>query len=114
MYHMIVKRILQNGYRQISRAEFEPLLKQFSPEIHFSFSGQHALGGDFHSRDTVREWFERVHRLFPDLEITARHMVVSGMPWNTWIAAQFDIHATLPDGSDYRNHGTQFVRIVWG
>jgi hypothetical protein len=114
MYHTIVKRILANGYRQISRAEFGPLLEKFSPTVHFSFSGHHALSGDFHSRETVRQWFERVHRLFPDLEIKARIMVASGMPWNTWIAAQFTIHATLPDGHLYRNEGTQFVRIVWG
>jgi len=80
MYHTIVKRILQNGYRQISHAEFAPLLRQFAPTIHFTFSGDHALDGDFHQRETVRQWFERIHRLFPDLEITARHMVVSGMP----------------------------------
>lgn len=114
MYHAIVKRILRNGYRQISRADFEPLLKQFAPDIHFTFSGEHSMAGDFHRRDTVRQWFERVHRLFPDLEITAQQMVVSGMPWNTWIAAQFTVHATLPDGRAYHNHGTQFVRIVWG
>lgn len=114
MYHTIVKRILANGYRQISRAEFEPLLKQFSPTIHFTFSGQHAMGGDFHSRETVRQWFERVHRFFPDLEIKAERVVVSGMPWSTWAAAQFSVKATLPDGSTYRNHGTQFIRIVWG
>lgn len=114
MYHTIVKSILRNGFRQISRGEFDALLTKFSPSVRFSFEGQHAMSGTFQSRDTVRQWFERVHRFFPDLEITADNIVVGGMPWNTWAATQFSVRATLPDGRLYRNRGTQFVRIVWG
>lgn len=114
MYHAIVKRIIRNGYRQISRGDFEPLLAQFAPHIHFTFSGQHAMTGDFHRRETVRQWFERVHRFFPNLQIEAQRIVVSGMPWNTWAAVHFTVRDTLPDGRAYHNHGTQFLRIVWG
>jgi ketosteroid isomerase-like protein len=114
MYHAIVKRIIRSGYSQISRADFDSLLKVFDPHIHFTFSGQHAMTGDFHNRETVRQWFERVHRFFPHLQIEAQHIVVSGMPWNTWAAVQFTVRDTLPDGTPYLNHGTQFMRIVWG
>ena len=114
MYHTIVKRLVRNGYRQISNADFDSLLKMFDPNIHFTFSGQHAMAGDFHRRDTVRKWFERVHRFFPGLTIEAQRIVVSGMPWNTQVAVQFKVRDTLPDGHTYTNQGTQFMRIVWG
>jgi len=114
MYHTIVKSIVRSGYRQISSGDFDSLLTRFAPDIHFTFSGQHAMAGDFHSRETVRQWFARVNRFFPHLQIEAERIVVSGMPWNTWVAAQFTVRETLPDGSTYQNHGTQFMRIVWG
>lgn len=114
MYHRIVKRIIRKGFSDISHADFEPLLKQFAPDIHFTFAGQHAMGADFHNRNTVREWFHRLHRVFVGFQIEAQEIVVSGFPWNTHAAVRFVVRDTLPDGQPYVNYGTQFVRIVWG
>jgi hypothetical protein len=114
MYHRIVKRTIRKGYEQISRAEFEPLLKQFAPNIHFTFAGEHAMAADVHTRDSVRLWFERVHRIFPGLQIEADEISVTGFPWNTVAAVRFSVQDTLPDGTLYRNKGIQYVRIVWG
>lgn len=114
MYHRIVKGIIRKGFQDISNKDYEPLLKQFAPDIHFTFAGQHAMQADFHRRETVREWFYRLHRIFPGFKIVPRNIVVSGFPWNTTAAVQFTVSDTLPDGSAYINHGTQFVRIVWG
>ena len=114
MYHTIVKRIIRQGFQNISSADYEPLLKQFAPDIHFTFAGDHALGADFHSRDSVRAWFHRLHSIFPGFHIQADRIVVSGPPWNTEAAVHFTVRDTLPDGRQYTNQGVQFVRIVWG
>jgi len=65
-------------------------------------------------REQVRAWFERLHRLFPNLAITPVHVVINGGPWNTVAATRFLVKATLPDGSTYENEGMQYVRICWG
>jgi ketosteroid isomerase-like protein len=114
MYHRIVRNKLRQGYADISRANFDPVLSQFAPDIHFSFAGVHAIGGDFRRRETVRQWFERIHRLFPGLQLTADDIMVSGPPWNTLIAARFNVEDTLPDGTLYQNKGFQIVRLRWG
>jgi ketosteroid isomerase-like protein len=114
MYYQIIRNIIRQGYRQLSAADFEPLLAKFAPDIHFTFAGDHALSADFHQRDSVRQWFQRLHRLFPDFQIRADRIIVSGFPWDTHAAAHFSVQATLPDGSAYRNHGIQMLRIVWG
>jgi ketosteroid isomerase-like protein len=114
MYHQMVKRIIHKGFADISRADFEPLLKQFAPDVHFTFAGEHALAADFHSRETVRQWFHRLHCLFPGFRIEPRRIIVNGFPWNTVAAVQFVVEAPLPDGTAYRNYGVQIVRIVWG
>jgi ketosteroid isomerase-like protein len=114
MYHQMVKRIIHKGFADISRADYEPLLKQFAPNVHFTFAGEHALAADFHSRETVRQWFHRLHRIFPGFRIEPRRIILNGFPWNTVAAVQFVVEAPLPDGTRYQNYGVQIVRIVWG
>ncbi|MBZ0299380.1 MAG: nuclear transport factor 2 family protein [Anaerolineae bacterium] len=114
MYHQMVKRIIRRGFQNISSADFEPLLRQFAPDVHFTFVGDHALGADFHHREMVRRWFDRLHHIFPGFHIEADQIIVSGFPWNTSAAVHFTVYDTLPDGVPYRNRGVQVVRIVWG
>ncbi len=114
MYQWIFRRKIREGFEDISRGNFDKLLKQFSPTIAFSFSGGHALAGEFHQRQTVKEWFERVHRIFPGLKIEAQNIFVSGLPWNVVVVTQFRICDQLPDGTLYENKGVQVARIRWG
>lgn len=114
MFQRIVERQVHQGFAAISRGDFDTLLKQFSPKIHFSFAGDHAIAGEFHQRETVRQWFERVKRIFPGLQITAQQVVVSGMPWDMQVVTKFQVQDTLTDGTLYRNQGVQMMRIRWG
>ena len=114
MYQMIFKRQVTKGFEHISRANFDAVLNIFAPDIHFTFVGLHALGGDWHSREMAKRWFERVHRLFPDLQLTPKQIRVSGWPWDVTIVTQFAIQATLPDKSQYCNEGVQVLRVRWG
>jgi len=62
----------------------------------------------------AKRWFERVHRLFPDLRLTPKQIRVAGWPWDVTVVTQFEIQATLPNKSPYRNEGVQILRIRWG
>jgi ketosteroid isomerase-like protein len=114
MYQLIFKRKVAQGFADISRANFEAVLNIFAPDIHFTFVGDHALAGNWHSRDLAKQWFDRIHRLFPDLRLTPRQIRVSGFPWDVTIVTQFEVQATLPDHSIYKNQGIQILRVRWG
>jgi ketosteroid isomerase-like protein len=114
MYKAIVRRVARGAYDKLSRGDFDALVEQFSPGVHFFFAGDHALAADLHGRDAAREWFERVGRVMPGLRLTPRQIVVSGWPWNTTVATYFGVHATLEDGSAYENTGMQLLRLRWG
>ena len=114
MYQQIAKQKIRQGFKDISSANFHPLLKQFAPDIHFTFAGNHALAGEFHDREAVRAWFNRIHRLFPHLQLVADRIFVSGPPWDMVVTSQWTVSDTLPDGHVYRNHGVQIVRIRMG
>jgi ketosteroid isomerase-like protein len=114
MYQLIAKQKIRQGFQDISHANFDPLLKQFAPDSHFTFAGNHALAGEFHNREAVQEWFNRVHRLFPKLQLVADHIYVSGPPWDMVVTSRWTVSDTLSDGHMYRNHGVQIVRIKMG
>ncbi|MEO8609675.1 MAG: nuclear transport factor 2 family protein [Chloroflexota bacterium] len=114
MYQLIFKQQVTKGFANISKANFEAVLSLFAEDIHFTFVGNHALGGDWHDRAMAKRWFERVHRLFPDLQLRPKQIRVAGWPWDVTVTTQFAITATLPDKSQYRNEGVQILRIRWG
>ena len=114
MYQLIAKQKVRQGFKDISSANFEPLLKQFAPDIHFTFAGNHALAGDFHNREAVRQWFNRVHRIFPHLQLIPNRIFVSGPPWDMVVTTQWTVSDTLPDGQPYHNNGIQLLRIRMG
>jgi ketosteroid isomerase-like protein len=114
MYRLIVRAMAKNAYRHLSQGDYEAVLASFSPTAVFCFAGDHALGGQLQGVALIRQWFQRVLRLFPDLRFAPQDIVVSGPPWNTMVATRFMVRATLPDGRRYANEGMQLLRLRWG
>jgi ketosteroid isomerase-like protein len=114
MYHRIIKQIVRNGFDSLSQGDYKPILTKFAPYAHFSFAGNHAMGADLHDVESIRLWFERMLRIFPGIKFEVADIKVSGMPWNTLVATQLVIHATLPDSRPYTNRALQVVRLQWG
>ncbi len=114
MYYPIVKRIIRDGFRQFSGGNPEPILSKFASQAHFVFLGDHAMGADLHTQQAIRQWFERILRLFPGIQIEPIEVQVSGMPWDTLVVTHLAIRAKLPDGRAYQNKGLQMLRLRWG
>lgn len=114
MYHFIVKKIVEQGFRALSAGDYETLLKQFHPQVHFHFEGQHALGCELHGIENVRLWFQRVLRIFPGLQFTLQQIIVSGWPWDTSVVNRIRVNATLNNGRPYENSLVQILRLRWG
>jgi ketosteroid isomerase-like protein len=114
MYHTIVKKLALRSFEHLNQGNYEAVLKNVSPTLVHTFSGQHALGGTRHSKDAMREWFKRLFRLSPGLHFQIRHVAVSGMPWNTVVAVEWIDRATPADGSAYVNEGVHIIKMRWG
>jgi ketosteroid isomerase-like protein len=114
MYHSIVRRIVRQGFQYLSLGEIEVVLKSFAPDITFCFLGTHALGGEQRGVPAVREYFKRIYRLFPGIQIEPQAIMVQGWPWDTLVTTRFIVRAPLPDGHTYTNEGMQFMRLRWG
>jgi ketosteroid isomerase-like protein len=114
VYKFIVKRIARRMFRRLSEGDYEPIVKQFTPQSRFRFAGDHALGGERRGQEAVRQWFREALRLFPGLQIVPQDVVVNGWPWDTVIATRLAISAPRRDGPEYRNEGMQLLRLRWG
>ncbi|MEZ4518541.1 MAG: nuclear transport factor 2 family protein [Chloroflexota bacterium] len=114
MYHSIVQRKLTQNFDNLNKGNYEPVVMQFGPAPLHIFAGDLALGGERHSRASVREWYARLFRIFPGIRFAVRNIVIQGWPWRTAIAIQFQVSTTLEDGSAYSNEVAQFIRLEWG
>lgn len=114
MYKLIVRRNVRRVFAQLSRGDYEPVVRKFGPRSRFMFAGDHALGGERHGQDEAREWFRDMLGRFPGIRIEPVDVLVNGWPWRTVVASHLVITTTLPDGSPYRNEGMQLLRLRWG
>ena len=57
MYKAIVRRIVRAGFRALSAGEYEHGVRQFHPQVLFSFAGPAPLGGE---RRGVAESAEKI------------------------------------------------------
>ena len=65
-------------------------------------------------REALRQWFERLGRLAPTLQLTVHDVWVKGGPWNTIVIIRWYAGQDLPGGSPYNNHGVHVIRMRWG
>lgn len=114
MYHTIVKRIVRNGFANMSNGNYEAVLKMFAPDVKFKFYGDHALGETASDLQRTRAWFAKMFRIFPGIQFQVTHVFVQGLPWNTEICTHLRISLQLADGTPYENVAIQFVRLKWG
>lgn len=98
MYHRIVKRRIISVFERLSRGDYEDTLSGAGTTIEHRFAGEHSLGGTRTSTTTIRQWFERLLRLFPNLRFEMHSIAVSGGPWDTTVVVEWTDRATPADG----------------
>jgi ketosteroid isomerase-like protein len=114
MYKAIFRRKVRTGFRALSAGDYEQVLRQFHPQVVFSFAGPAPLGGERSGIEDVRAWFQRFYTYFPGIQFTIHQVIVQGWPWNTLVATRLSIAAPRSDGSAYRNDAMQFLHLRWG
>jgi ketosteroid isomerase-like protein len=114
MYHAIVRRQARDIFARVNHADFQAVARSVTDDVHHVFAGDHALGGERHTKQALERWFARLHLLFPDLRLEVGEVVAKGWPWRTVVALEWVARGTLPNGEPYRNTGAHVVRLRWG
>ena len=114
LYSYIVKKKIGQTFDHVNNHRWDEAVEVVVPNIHHRVSGNHALGGDRHSKATLRQWFERLGRVQPDLKIKVNNIWVTGWPQHTTVFVQWDGAATLLNGDAYNNRGLHAFTLKWG
>ena len=115
IYGYVVRMKIRQTFDHVNNHRWDKAVEALAPNIHHRVSGAHALGGERHDKDSVRRWFERLGRVFPNLHISVTDVTVKGWPWNTKVFAQWDGKATLLNGAaTYINRGLHVFTLRWG
>lgn len=114
MYKRIAARRARGVFEALNRGDNESVLGELPPVVHHLFPGENALGGERHSRDGMRRWFERLNALFPEISFEVKEVAVKGWPWDLRVAVQWTDHGKAADGEGYENRGAHWIRIRRG
>jgi len=114
MYKAIARRKAEATFDALSRGDWESALKDVAPDVHHVFPGDNAIGGERHSKEALQRWFERLHRLIPDLHFDVRRISVKGWPWDMVVAVEWSDHGHASDGVAYENEGAHWIRLRRG
>jgi ketosteroid isomerase-like protein len=115
VYRAIVGRRIRRVFvDQLSRGDYEAVLANTAPGVEHTFPGEGPLAGTRRSRESLREWFERLFRLFPVLRFEVEEVLVAGWPWRTTVAVRWRDWGHAADGERYANSGCEVFEIRWG
>ena len=114
MYKSIAARRARTVFAKLGEGDHDALVKDLADDIHHVFPGNNALGGERHSREAMRRWFERLDALFPEIAFEVNRVAVKGPPWDMRIAVEWTDQGRGADGVPYENEGAHWIRIRRG
>jgi ketosteroid isomerase-like protein len=114
VYRALIRRRVLSVFACLTAGDHATVVGLLADDVHHVFAGVHALGGERHSREAMTLWFERLHRLCPNLRFDVGRIVSSGPPWDIWVAVEWVAYVTPAAGEPYVNQGAHFIRIRRG
>ncbi len=114
MYRAFTQRRVRAIFDALSAGDYAFALGGLAEDVCHVFAGEHALGGERHSRDAVQRWFERLSRLYEELRFEIRRVSVCGPPWKLTVCVEWLVHARPKAGEPYINEGAHVIEIRRG
>ncbi len=114
MYGTIVRNQIRKAFQQINAGDYDSVVAQFAPNAEHVFYGTHALSGSRFTPASIRQWYTRLATLFPTLHFDLQQIMVSGWPWDTYVAVAWVDHIKSNDGATFTNQGVHIFGLRWG
>jgi hypothetical protein len=62
----------------------------------------------------TRAWYQRLYRIFPNIQFQIQDIAISGWPWNTLVTVEWTDSYMLLNGEKRHNRGVHLIRLRWG
>lgn len=114
MYSHIVRAKVVKIFRELNKGNYAPVLSGFGASFEHWFVGDSALSGRRTSMSVTRAWYERLYRIFPNIQFQVQNIAISGWPWNTLVTVEWTDSFLLLNGEQRHNCGVHLIRLQWG
>lgn len=114
LYSYIVKKKIRQTFDHVNNHRWEEAIADVAPQVHQRVSGDHALAGERHDKQSLLQWFKRLGSVQPKLQVKVDNIWVSGWPSNTTVFVQWVGTSTLLNGDNYVNRGLHVFNLRWG
>lgn len=111
MFHRTIEKQARRTFARVNARDYDAILEDALPDVRHTFAGQHALGGQRNDVEHLRQWFHRLGRVMPALDLTVTDVWVHGGLLRAVLIVRWDAKATLLDGSPYTNHGVHVIHL---
>lgn len=109
----IVRSKVLHSFARLSEGDPSAALALMDERVHYTFEGDHALGGTRTDREAVARWFERLLRLLPG-RFAIKRIAISGWAARATVTVVFEDTVRPAFGEPYTNHGVQVTELRWG
>lgn len=113
MYHEVMRSKVREVFEQLNKGNYEPIFASLAPKFEHWFIGEHALSGLRTSLPITRKWYERLYRIFPNIQFDLKNIVVQGMPWDTTVLVEWNDSYVLLNGEKRTNLGAHVIHFKW-
>jgi ketosteroid isomerase-like protein len=113
MLSWVLGLIVRRQFAHLSAGDWRKPFRFFAEDAVLRFPGDHELGGEFHGRAAIGDWFDRGWSLF-GFDFTVEDVVATGWPWNLRVATRWHNVLSTQDGAVFRYRGMQYARFRWG
>lgn len=114
---LVAKAALKKGLADLSNRDLDSFMDAWGEEVVFHYPGKAVVSGTFTGRATVRAWFERMLKQYPEIAFTVTGVSVQNLfdlMGNNVAVAEWDIRLTRNDGKVFENKGISVVRLRRG
>lgn len=114
MYSQIVRAKVEKIFQELNKGNYEPVLGGFGASFEHWFVDDSALSDRRTSMPVTRAWYERLYRIFPNIQFQVQTIAISGWPWNTLVTVEWTDSYLLLNGEHRHNCGVHLIRLQWG
>lgn len=114
IYDRIVRQTLTSAFDGLSQGRIEAVTAKFTLDIEHYFVGHYALSGKRKTFASARRWYERLLKVFPDIQFQVHRIQVQGPPWATLATVEWSETNSGTDGVRTSNEGVNVIEIRWG
>lgn len=111
MFGFIVKSRLKRAFERLNAGDASAVLGAMRDDCVHRFPGDHALGGERRDAATIRAWYARLAKIFPDLRFELDRIEVSGWPGAWFATVTWRDSFSLPNGERGANQGAHLLRF---